>query len=138
MAITPGTYRIKNAAAWTTIDQSTDGTAKIHGWKQTDQANQHWQVEATNAKSYTIKNLWSKSFLHAKAPTDGCELTGGSDPSLWYLDQMKDDGSVYITYPGSNKVVDLDNGSNADGAIIHLWEKNSNGAKQQRWFFEKI
>ncbi|MCV2423813.1 RICIN domain-containing protein, partial [Paucibacter sp. DJ4R-1] len=63
------------------------------------------------------------------------KLHGSGNPSTWYLPQQ-DDGSVFITLAGTNYVVDLDMGKDENGTTIHLWEKT--GAKQQKWFFEKI
>ncbi|CAE6449451.1 unnamed protein product [Rhizoctonia solani] len=137
MTIEPGTYQIKNPASWTVLDESTDGQRVIHGWQQTNQPNQHWHVEHAEGGAYTVRNAVTGSFLHTDGPYDGSKLVGSDSPSTWYLDQQED-GSVYIIYPGSNHVADLDNGNAADGTGINLWERNSEGAKQQRWFFERV
>ncbi|CAE6503784.1 unnamed protein product [Rhizoctonia solani] len=137
MGIDPGFYQIKNHASWTVLDESTDNQHVIHGWQQTNQQNQHWDVQHDGGGAYTVRNVASGSFLHADAPDDGIKLVGSPLKSTWYLDQQND-GSVYIIYPGSNRVADLDNGNVADGTTIHLWERNTTGTKQQQWFFEKV
>ncbi|KAG8708306.1 hypothetical protein FRC11_006573 [Ceratobasidium sp. 423] len=136
MPIEPGTYQIKNSAAWTTIDESTDGQHVVHGWKQTNRPNQLWRVQPAAGGAYSLQNVASGSFLHSDGPYNGSKLVGSNTYSTWYLDQQRD-GSVYIIFPGSNQVVDLDNGNTADGTAINLWERSSAGAKQQKWYFEK-
>ncbi|CUA78248.1 hypothetical protein RSOLAG22IIIB_13029 [Rhizoctonia solani] len=137
MGIEKGTYRIKNHASWTVLDESTDDRHIIHGWQQTNKPNQHWDVIDSGSGAFHLQNVGSKLFLHADGASDGARLVGSSNLSPWYLDQQAD-GSVYIIFPGSNRVADLDNGNVADGTTIHLWERNSTGAKQQQWFFEKV
>ncbi|KAJ1306275.1 hypothetical protein OPQ81_010978 [Rhizoctonia solani] len=51
MYITPGKYYIKNAMAWSTFDEATDGTHIIHGWQQTIKNNQHWLIPRPQADS---------------------------------------------------------------------------------------
>ncbi|CAE6471523.1 unnamed protein product [Rhizoctonia solani] len=137
MGIEPGTYMIKNHASWTVLDESTDGQRVIHGWQQTNRPNQHWHVNHADGGAYTVQNVQSGSYLHTDGPYDNSKLVGSDTLSTWYLDQQ-DDGSVYIIYPGSNRVADLDNGNAAEGTAINLWERNSTGTKQQQWFFEKV
>ncbi|KAG8760288.1 hypothetical protein FRC11_000625 [Ceratobasidium sp. 423] len=137
MSIEPGVYRIKNAAVWTTIDESTDGQHVIHGWQQTNEPNQHWRVERILHNVFSLQNVASGLFLHADGIHNGSKLVGSNTGSGWYLIQQED-GSVYITSTDFNYVVDLDNGNAANGTTIHLWEKNPNGTKQQQWFFERL
>ncbi|KAF8667970.1 Ricin-type beta-trefoil lectin domain-like [Rhizoctonia solani] len=136
MPIQVGLYRIKNHASWTVLDESTDDSRVIHGWQQTDQPNQQWNVQTAESGAYTIQNVKSKSYLHANGPYDGSNLVGYDTISTWYLEQ-KQSGEVYIIFPGSNRVVDLDNGNKANATKIHLWERNDT-ALQQQWYFEKI
>ncbi|KAF8749803.1 Ricin-type beta-trefoil lectin domain-like [Rhizoctonia solani] len=125
MPIQVGLYRIKNHASWTVLDESTDDSRVIHGWQQTDQPNQQWNVQTAEGGAYTIQNIKSKSYLHADGAYDGSNLVG------------YDTISTCIIFPGSNHVVDLDNGNKANATTIHLWERNDT-ALQQQWYFEKI
>ncbi|CUA67649.1 hypothetical protein RSOLAG22IIIB_13495 [Rhizoctonia solani] len=134
MPIVPGKYRIKNAMSWTTLDEATDGTHLIHGWQQTNQSNQHWLVQGAR-DCFTLKNLASGLYASVDGVYNGSKLHGSKDKYCWCLDQDTD-GSVFITVPRTNFVVDLDNGNPANGTTIHLWEKS--GARQQRWYFEKL
>ncbi|CAE6503779.1 unnamed protein product [Rhizoctonia solani] len=136
MPVEPGLYHIKNAVTWTTIDESTDGQRVVNGWKQTNQMNQLWRVQPVAGGAYSIQNAASGSFLHTNGPYNGSKLVGSKTYSTWYLDQQPG-GSVYIIFPGSNHIVGLENGNVADGTSIHLWERNSTGAKHQKWYFEK-
>ncbi|CAE6489147.1 unnamed protein product [Rhizoctonia solani] len=136
MAIISGKYRIKNAMAWTTFDEATDGTHLIHGWQQTNQSNQHWLVQRVR-DCYSIKNLASGLYAYVDGAYNGSKLYG-TNPArayFWCL-QQEPDGSVFITVPCTNYVVDLDNGNSANGTTIHLWEKS--GVMQQKWYFEQI
>ncbi|CAE7153072.1 unnamed protein product [Rhizoctonia solani] len=134
MPIVPGKYCIKNAMAWTTFDEATDGTFIIHGWQQTNQPNQHWLVQAARDR-FTLKNLKSGLYASVDATYNGSKLHGSKDKYCWFLEQDAD-GSVFITVPFTNYVADLDNGNPANGTTIHLWEKS--GARQQRWYFEGL
>ncbi|CAE6385428.1 unnamed protein product [Rhizoctonia solani] len=97
MPITPGRYRIKNAATWTTIDESTDGAHIVHGWKQTNQPNQHtfleWDVARAGGGTFTLKNVASGMFLHTDGPCNYSKLVGSDIVSSWYLEQ-RPNGSV--------------------------------------------
>ncbi|CUA76480.1 hypothetical protein RSOLAG22IIIB_12330 [Rhizoctonia solani] len=135
MGIEPGKYQIKNHASWTVLDESTDDKHIIHGWQQTNQPNQHWDVIDSGSGAFHLQNVASKLFLHADGSSDGARLVGAPQPSPWYLDQQPN-GEAYILFPGTNFAADLDNGNVADGTTIHLW--NRTGAKQQQWFFEKV
>ncbi|CAE6440431.1 unnamed protein product [Rhizoctonia solani] len=134
MPIIPGKYRIKNAMAWTTFDEATDGTHIIHGWQQTNQPNQHWLVKRVG-DAYQLKNLASGLYACVDGAYNSSKLHGSNKPCTWCLMQ-EPDGSVYITFTGTNFVVDLDMGNVANGTTIHLWEKS--GATQQRWYFEQL
>ncbi|CAE6455836.1 unnamed protein product [Rhizoctonia solani] len=136
MTIEPGKYQIKNHASWTTLDESTDGEQVIHGWTQTNESNQHWEVHLEDDGNYVIQNIASGSFLFADGPEDGTRLVGSGNRAAWYLDQHSE-GWVYISFPGTNQVVDLDNGEAADGTTISLWRRNDD-SKQQQWFFEPV
>ncbi|KAF8755181.1 Ricin-type beta-trefoil lectin domain-like [Rhizoctonia solani] len=135
MTIVPGTYRIKNAKSWTTFDQSRKDRNKIHGWQErTDQQNQHWYVQRIG-EAYHIKNVETGQYAHVDGGYNSSKLQASGSPTTWYLPQ-EGDGSVFVTLAGTNFVVDLDMGKADNGTTIHLWEKT--GAKQQKWFFEKI
>jgi hypothetical protein len=137
MTIVPGTYRIKNAESWTTFDQSRKNHNVIHGWQErTDQQNQHWYVQPLGGDgAFHIKNVETGQYASVDGGYNSSKIHASGNPSTWYLPQ-EGDGSVFITLAGTNYVVDLDMGKKDNGTTIHLWEKT--GAKQQKWFFEKI
>ncbi|KAJ1306276.1 hypothetical protein OPQ81_010979 [Rhizoctonia solani] len=139
MHITPGKYRIKNAMAWTTFDEATDGSHIIHGWEQTNKDNQHWLVQGagTSRDCFTMKNLASGLYACVDGACNGSRLRGCENPTTWVLDQQPN-GSVFITFPHSKYVIDLDRGLRENGTTIHLWEKHSPAEDQQLWYFERI
>ncbi|CAE6429639.1 unnamed protein product [Rhizoctonia solani] len=96
-----------------------------------------WDVQHAEGGAYTVKNIASGLFLHTEGPYDGSKLVASPTISTWYLDQPNN-AEVYIIFPGSNRVADLDNGNVADGTAIHLWERHSDGVKQQQWYFERV
>ncbi|CAE6349609.1 hypothetical protein RSOLAG1IB_08511 [Rhizoctonia solani AG-1 IB] len=136
MTIEPGIYQIKNHASWTTLDETTDGAGVIHGWQQTNEPNQYWEVSLGDDGNYAIHNIASRSFLSAEGAHDASKVIVSRDKIFWHLDQHPE-GWVYITQPDTGLVVDLDNGNADDGTSINLWGRNDD-FKHQQWFFERV
>ncbi|KAB5589228.1 hypothetical protein CTheo_7338 [Ceratobasidium theobromae] len=133
MTLSPGTYRIKNAKSYTVLDLSRKEGNQIHGWQEHNQGNQHWFVQRSG-NGFVFKNVESGQYAYVERGGNGVRLHGSNNSTTWRVQQENDEWFIFLD--GTNYVVDLDMGHKENGTTIHLWDKT--GAKQQRWYFEKI
>ncbi|CUA74394.1 hypothetical protein RSOLAG22IIIB_11188 [Rhizoctonia solani] len=135
MIIAPGVYRIRNAKTKTIFDLSREKGFKIHGFGQHDGANQHWFVQQSG-EGVTLKNVESGHYAYTTSLQNGSKLFGSGNFSVWDLSRDGNENEWTISFPGTNYIIELKSGSEANGTAIQLWNKT--GEIYQKWIFEKL
>ncbi|KAG8730576.1 hypothetical protein FRC11_006386, partial [Ceratobasidium sp. 423] len=92
-----------------------------------------WFVQLTG-EGVALRNFEAGHYAYTTSAHNGSRLFGSGNFTTWNLSQNGNEWTISL--PGTNYVVDLDDGKEANGTAIHLWANN--GVKQQRWIFEKI
>ncbi|KAF9002109.1 ricin B lectin domain-containing protein [Cyathus striatus] len=135
-----GTYRLINVRSGTALDLSSDNYL-VHAWKAHNGGNQKWRLEKDDGH-WTFSNVAIKGYLGIEGDAkNGARIVVVADPVHWDIWPDNEDQSVHRIFvpnyprPGSN--IDLDVGSHANGAKIHLWEQYPEH-KQQVWRFERV
>ncbi|KEP49159.1 ricin-type beta-trefoil lectin domain protein [Rhizoctonia solani 123E] len=133
MTIAPGVYRIRNAKTKTIFDLSREKGFRIHGHGQHDGPNQHWFVQHLG-EGVILKNVESGQFVYTTSLHNGSKLFGSGNFTVWNI--SRDGNEWTISFPGTNYIIELESGNQANGTAIQLW--NQTGEIYQKWIFEKL
>ncbi|GHE14641.1 RICIN domain-containing protein [Streptomyces alanosinicus] len=127
--VDPSTYyTIKNVNSGQLMDvngwSSADGGSVVQ-WPSTGGANQQWNIVPVSGQLYKIVNRNSGKVLDVNASSHwrGTALQqyayGGGNNQLWYFEQTS--GGYLIRNFESRQILEVSNGSTANGATIDQW-----------------
>lgn len=148
-----GFYKITNVGSGRALD-ATDGKVskgvKVQQWESNDTLAQRWQVEASG-DGVIIRSAMDPAYVFDATNGSSANGTGiqlweanGSSAQRFYAvsasvdvagGKTVDDGVYTVSLKGaSDKVLDMADGSTANGANVQLW--SSNGTAAQKFRFE--
>lgn len=126
-------------------EMSTENGATIHQWDYVNGDNQLWYFEKTDDGYFKIKSKQSNKCIDIAA----ISFDNGAPMQLWEdvngdnqkwkiqnVDTVKEDSEYVITSVNSNKVLDVENNSDENGALIQQYEYNGNN--NQIWYIRYI
>ncbi|KAH7322243.1 ricin B lectin domain-containing protein [Rhizoctonia solani] len=138
LAVSPGTYFIKNVMTGTVIDLRANGREEgtvIESWSYVGGNNQKWKLDPSGYdQSVILRSVHANSYiwvpyqLHAQEILTKASFTA----QRWTISSA--DRGFYISpvqYP--EYVLDLFHGSSAHYAKIGLWKNLQ--ADNQKWYF---
>lgn len=126
-------------------DLSTQNGAVIHQWDFVNGDNQLWYFEKTDDGYFKIKSKQSNKCIDISgiSKDNGAAMQlwddVNGDNQKWKIEEIEDndeDDEYFITSKNSNKVLDVENNSNQNGALIQQYDYN--GKDNQIWIIKYV
>jgi predicted alpha-1,6-mannanase (GH76 family) len=136
-------YTLASKASGKLLDvanSSTGDGGNVDTWTDTRSDAERWLVNSLANNLYTLTNVGSGKLLHiaAATPANGVNVdqNGNTNDNTVEWSIVDAGGGYYQlnTAASQNFLLDLLNGTNANGADVQIWQSNSSDAQQ--WLFQ--
>ncbi|PCH34833.1 carbohydrate-binding module family 13 protein [Wolfiporia cocos MD-104 SS10] len=136
---TPGTYVLLNARGGTALDLSGADQRTLIGFPAHMGQNQQWEF-LPSGRGYTIRSACHSLcglYLSVEQVCDDAQVIASPFPASWNVQLDEKDGSMRISWPNTDFVIDLaDGGSATPGTKVQLTRAKS-GELCQSWKFTR-